>query len=79
MANRPNQKRNNEIVRLHDLDPIEYSFASLAKRYINKKTGKHLARSTVHEIYVREKAKMGDKKAQSSSLVKSKYPSLVTC
>ncbi len=79
MANRPNQKRNDEIIRLHDLDPVLYSFANLAKRYKNKKTGKPLTRSTIHEIYIREKAKIGDKKALSSGLVKSKYPGLVTC
>jgi hypothetical protein len=69
MANRPNQKRNDQIVRLHDLDPIKYSFANLARKF-------KIAKSTVHEIYVREKAKMGDKKALSSWVVKSKYPSL---
>ncbi len=79
MANKPNQKRNDEIVRLHDLDPIEYSFANLAKRYKNRKTGGPLTRSTIHEIYMREKAKMGDKKAQSSGIIRSKYPSLTTC
>lgn len=79
MANKPYQKRNDEIVRLHDLDPIEYSFANLAKRYKNRKTGKPLTRSTIHEIYMREKAKSGDKKAQSSGIIRSKYPSLVTC
>ena len=79
MANRPNQKRNDEIVRLHDQDPVLYSFANLSKKYKNKKTGKPLTRSTIDEIYIREKAKTGDKKALSSGLVKSKYPSLVTC
>lgn len=76
MANRPNTKRNDEIVRLHDLDPIEYSFANLSKRYKNPKTKKPLARSTLHEIYMREKAKLGDKKAQLSGVVKTKYPGL---
>jgi len=76
MANRPNTKRNDEIVRLHDLDPIKYSFANLSKRYKNPITKKPLARSTLHEIYMREKAKLGDKKAQSSGVVMKKYPSL---
>lgn len=79
MANQPHQKRNDEIVRLHDLDPVLHTFASLAKRYKNKKTGKPLSRSTVHEIYMREKARNGDKKAQSSGVVKSKYPGLLSC
>lgn len=76
MANKPNQKRNDDIVRLHDLDPIKYSFANLSERYRNKRTGKPLARSTLHEIYMREKAKKGDKTARSSSVVKTKYPRL---
>ncbi len=79
MANKPHQKRNDEIVMLHDYDPVQYSFASLANRYTNSKTGKPLSRSTIHEIYMREKAKMGDKKAQSSGVIKAKYPSLNTC
>lgn len=79
MANKPHQKRNDEIVRLHDLDPVEYSFANLAKRYKNRKTGKPLTRSTIHEIYMREKARQGDKKAQSSGIVRSKYPGLMNC
>ncbi len=78
MANSPHQKRNNEIVRLHDLDPVLHSFAQLANCYMNSKTGKPLTRSTIHEIYTREKAKRGDKKAQSSGVVKAKYPSLKT-
>lgn len=61
---------------LHDLDPVKYSFAHLAKQYKNKKTGKPLTRSTVHEIYTREKAKRGDKKARSSAVFKRKYPTL---
>ena len=76
MANRPNTKRNDEIVRLHDLDPIKHSFANLSKTFKNPKTKKPLARSTLHEIYMREKAKRGDKKAQSSKVVKSKYPNM---
>ncbi len=72
MANRPNQSRNDELVRLHDLDPIGYSFANLARKYV-------ISRSTVHEIYMREKAKAGDKRAQSSGVVKSKYPRLIPC
>jgi len=79
MANKPHTKRNDEIVMLHDFDPIQYSFASLANRYTNIRTGKSLSRSTIHEIYMREKAKRGDKKAQSSGVVKAKYPSLKTC
>lgn len=79
MANKPNQERNNEIVMLHDFDPVLYSFANLANRYTNKRTGKPLTRSTIHEIYMREKAKRGDKKAQASGVVKAKYPSLKTC
>ncbi len=78
MANKPNLKRNDEIVRLHDLDPIKHSFANLSARYKNKKTGKPLARSTLHEIYMREKAKQGDKKAQSSRVVKTKYPHMIS-
>ncbi len=78
MANKPRQKRNEEIVRLHDRDPIRYSFANLARRFKNKRTGKPLTRSTIHEIYTREKARSGDEKAQSSGLIKSKYPSLIT-
>jgi hypothetical protein len=69
MANRPNTKRNDEIVRLHDLDPVKYSFAVLGVRY-------KIAKSTVHEIYLREKAKGGDKKARSSGTVKGKYPGM---
>lgn len=76
MANRPNQKRNDEIVRLHDLDPVKYSFVNLSKRYKNPKTKKPLAGSTLHEIYMREKAKLGDKNAQSSAVVRTKYPKL---
>lgn len=76
MANRPNTKRNDEIVRLHDIDPIKYSFANLSKRYKNPKTKKPLARSTLHEIYMREKARSGDKNAQSSGVVQTKYPRL---
>lgn len=76
MANKPNTKRNDEIVRLHDLDPVKYSFNFLASKYKNSQTGLPLTRSTIHEIYMREKAKMGDKKAQSSSVVRSKYPNL---
>ncbi len=76
MPNRPNKKRNDEIVRLHDLDPVKYSFANLSKRYRNSKTKKPLARSTLHEIYMREMAKLGDKKAQSSAVIRSKYPNL---
>lgn len=79
MANKPNTKRNDEIVMLHDFDPIQYSFASLANRYTNSRTGKPLSRSTIHEIYMREKAKRGDKKAQSSGVVRAKYPTLKTC
>lgn len=79
MANKPNTKRNDEIVMLHDFDPIQYSFASLANRYTNSRTKKPLSRSTIHEIYMREKAKRGDKKAQSSWVVKTKYPSLKPC
>jgi hypothetical protein len=79
MANKPNTKRNDEIVMLHDFDPIQYSFASLANRYTNSRTKKPLSRSTIHEIYVREKAKRGDKKAQFSGVVKAKYPSLKPC
>ncbi len=70
MANRANEKRNKRVVELHDLDPQKYSFANLGKKF-------RISKSTVHEIYVREKAKMGDKKALSSWVVKSKYPSLV--
>ena len=76
MANRPNTKRNDEIVRLHDLDPVKYSLNFLTTKYKNTKTGKPLSRSTIHEIYVREKAKMGDKKALASSVIRSKYPKL---
>ncbi len=76
MANRPNQKRNDEIVKLHDRDPIKYSFRNLRSRYNNPKTGKPLTHSTIHEIYVREKAKSGDKTARSSGTVKGKYPRL---
>lgn len=79
MANKPNQERNDEIVMLHDFDPVLYSFASLANRYTNNRTGKPLTRSTIHEIYMREKAKKGDKKARASGVVKAKYPSLKTC
>ena len=79
MANKPNQERNDEIVMLHDFDPVLYSFASLANRYTNSRTGKSLTRSTIHEIYMREKAKKGDKKARASGVVKAKYPSLKTC
>jgi hypothetical protein len=79
MANKPNQERNDEIVMLHDFDPIQYSFARLATRYTNSRTGKTLTRSTIHEIYMREKAKKGDRKARSSGVVKAKYPSLKTC
>ncbi len=79
MANKPNQKRNDEIVMLHDFDPVLYSFASLANRYTNNRTRKPLTRSTIHEIYMREKAKKGDKKARASGVVKAKYPSLKTC
>lgn len=67
-----NKSRNEELVRLHDLDPNEYSFANLARRYV-------ISRSTAHEIYVREKAKAGDKRAQASGVVKSKYPRLIPC
>ncbi len=76
MANRPNKKRNDEMIRLHDLDPIKYSFENLSKRYKNSKTKKPLARSTLHEIYMREKAKLGNKEAQASSVVRNKYPNL---
>ena len=76
MSNRPNLKRNDEIVRLHDLDPIKYSFRNLGKKYKNLKTGKPLATSTLHEIYMREKARSGDKKAKSSKIVKARYPKL---
>jgi hypothetical protein len=76
VANKPDQKRNDKIVALHDLDPVKYSFGNLAKQYKNKKTGKPLNRSTVHEIYIREKAKQGDKKALSSAIFKRKYPTL---
>jgi len=76
MANKPNQKRNDEIVRLRDLDPIKYSLRKLGERFKNRKTGKPLAHSTVYEIYMREKAKKGDKNARSSELVKEKYPRL---
>ncbi len=76
MANRPNQKRNDEIVRLHELDPVKYSFRNLGSRYKNPKTGKPLHHSTIHEIYMRESAKNGDKKARSSATVKGKYPRL---
>jgi hypothetical protein len=76
MANRPNQKRNDEIVRLRDLDPVKYSLRKLGERFKNRKTGKPLAHSTVYEIYMREKAKNGDKTARSSELVKGKYPRL---
>ncbi len=76
MANKPNQKRNDEIVRLHELDPIKYSFRNLGNRYKNLKTGNPLHHSTIHEIYVREKAKGGDKKAISSGTVKGKYPGI---
>jgi hypothetical protein len=79
MANKANQKRNDKIVSLHDQDPILHSFASLAKRYKNRKTGRPLSRSTIHEIYTREKAKLGDKKAQSSGVVRGKYPGLASC
>ncbi|GEM_PF-2685679 len=79
MANKSNTKRNDEIVMLHDFDPIQYSFASLANRYTNSRTGKSLSRSTIHEIYMREKAKRGDKKAQTSGVVKAKYPTLKPC
>ena len=76
MANKPNQKRNDQILMLHDLDPVQYSFSILARKFKNSKTGKPLSRATVHEIYVREKAKMGDKKARNSGTVKGKYPGL---
>jgi len=76
MPNRPNKKRNDEMIRLHDLDPIKYSFESLTKRYKNSKTKKPLARSTLHEIYMREKARMGNLEAKASSVVRSKYPNL---
>jgi hypothetical protein len=79
MANKPHTKRNDEIVMLHDFDPIQYSFASLANRYTNSRTGKPLSRSTIHEIYIREKAKKGDKKARASGTIKAKYPGLKTC
>ncbi len=73
MANRPNTKRNDEIVRLHDLDPVKYSFRNLGNKYKNPKTGAALHHSTIHEIYTREKAKKGDKLARSSSPVKGKH------
>ena len=78
MANKPNQKRNDEIVRLHDLDPIKYSLRKLGERFKNRKTGKPLAHSTVYEIYMREKARLGDKNAQSSAVVREKYPQLIS-
>jgi hypothetical protein len=76
MANKPHQKRNDEIVRLHDLDPIKYSFRKLGAKFKNRRTGKPLSHSTIHEIYMREKAKGGDKKAISSGTVKGKYPGI---
>lgn len=73
MANRPNTKRNDEIVRLHDLDPIKYSFRNLGNKYKNLKTGAPLHHSTIHEIYTREKAKKGEKSVRSSAVAKGRH------
>lgn len=66
-----NTKRNDEIVALHDLDPVKYSFGELAKHY-------NLAKATVHEIYIREKAKRGDKGAVASETLQRKYPAIAS-
>ena len=64
-----NTDRNEEIIALHDLNPKKYSFGVLAKKY--RKT-----RPTIQEIYWREKAKLGDKKALSHPMIRRKYPEL---
>ncbi len=64
-----NTDRNEEIVALRDLNPKKYTFGILAKKY--RKT-----RPTIQEIYWREKAKLGDKKALAHPLVRRKYPEL---
>ncbi|MCP6719753.1 MAG: hypothetical protein KJI72_00285 [Patescibacteria group bacterium] len=71
---KPKVNRNEEIVALHDHDPIKYSFGNLAKKYRNSKTKKPLSKQTIYEIYIREKARRGNKSALNSSLVKNKYP-----
>jgi hypothetical protein len=63
------EDRNDKIVALHDLDPKKYSFGNLAKKF-------RISKASVHEIYVREKARRGDKDAMDSKLVRSKYPAL---
>ncbi len=64
-----NTERNEEIVALHDLNPEKYTFGTLAKKY-------GMARSSVQEIYWREKAKLGDKEALAHPLVRRKFPAL---
>jgi len=66
---KPLTDRNEEIVALRDSNPKKYSFGYLGKKY--KK-----ARSTIQEIYWREKAKMGDETALSHPIVARKYPTL---
>lgn len=72
MYMKANTDRNEEIVALHDLNPKKYSFGVLAKKYCK-------TRPTIQEIYWREKAKLGDKKALAHPMVRRKYPELAGC